>query len=97
MSCVSFSMAAFSTFMRGRTALSFFHCYNCRAWFSCSCCIKGSDAFMAETGSVKSIDSDKVAIRIGVLLFMFPYSSQNDRFSLLSLENMLLLLLKLSK
>ena len=52
---------------------------------------------MAETGSVKSIDSDKVAIRIGVLLFMFPYSSQNDRFSLLSLENMLLLLLKLSK
>lgn len=97
MSCVSFSMAAFSTFMRGRTALSFFHCYNCRAWFSCSCCIKGSDAFMAETGSVYSIESNKAAIRIGVLLFMFPYSSQNDRFSLLSLENMLLLLLKLSK
>jgi len=52
---------------------------------------------MAETGNVYSIESNKAAIRIGVLLFMFPYSPQNDRFSLLSLENMLLLLLKLSK
>lgn len=52
---------------------------------------------MAETDSVKSIDSDKVAIRIGVLLFMFPYPPQNDRSSLLSLENMLQLLLKISK
>ena len=52
---------------------------------------------MAETGSVYSIESNKATIRIGVLLFMFPYSPQNDRFLLFSLENMLLLLLKLSK